>query len=165
VPGGRGLAALEATLLGLTGITVASCWQRLQIYEDAYGASRLRLGVAVIELAILAVLVVTLAKVLVRRWTGHAGALLALFVGIAVFASSLNADGYVATTNLDRAARGKGLDVDYLASLSVDARAALDHPFVQADPDLYARLQDGFSSSCARTGLRSYRGLGRCPVW
>ncbi len=63
VPGGRVLSFLEAALLVLTGTTVVSCWQRLRIYEDAYGASHLRLGVALVELSVLGVLALTLGKV------------------------------------------------------------------------------------------------------
>jgi hypothetical protein len=161
VPGGRLLTALEGTLLVLTGITVASCWQRLRIYEDAYGASHLRLGVAFVELAVLGVLLLTLGKVIARRWTGHAGAVLAFAMVLAVVAGGFDADAYVARTNLDRAAGGKPLDVDYLASLSADARSALDHPVVTANPALSARLRASFCGP--RTGdLRSYRGLPRC---
>jgi hypothetical protein len=161
VPGGKLLAALEAILLVLTGITVASCWQRLRIYEDAYGASHLRLGVAFVEASVLGVLVLTLGKVVARRWTGHAGAVLAFGTAMAVVASGFNADAYVARTNLDRAAAGKALDVGYLLSLSGDARPVMEHPFVRQDAELAARLDARY---CAPTGrdLRSLRGLGRC---
>jgi hypothetical protein len=163
VPGGALLTALEAALLALTGITVVSCWQRLGIYVEAYGASRLRLGVAMIELGVLGVLVLTLVKVVLRRWTGHAGALLALFAGLAVFATGINADAYVASVNLDRASRGKPLDLDYLASLSIDAHGVVGHPFVKDNPEVRERLEAGFSSGCKSMGdLRARRGLGRC---
>jgi hypothetical protein len=119
----------------------------------------LRLGVALVELTVLGVLVLTVVKVAFRGWTGHGGALLALVTAIAVFASALNTDAYVALRNLDRAANGKTLDVGYLVSLSSDARAALDHPYVQADPALYARLA---STLCAprQEGFRAFRGFG-----
>jgi hypothetical protein len=161
VPGGRVLSSLEGALLVLTGITVASCWQRLGVYEDAYGASHLRLGVAFIEVAILGIVLLTLGKVVMRRWTGHAGAVLAFGVAIAVVASGFDADSYVARTNLDRASHGKPLDVAYLTSLSGDARHLLDHPFVAAHPELAARLEASFCAPRA-SSWRSFRGLGRC---
>jgi Domain of unknown function (DUF4173) len=161
VPGGKVLAGLEGALLVLTGITLVSCWQRLRIYEDAYGASHLRLGVAFVELTVLGLLVLTLGKVAFRRWTGHGGAVVTLFTAIAVLASGFNTDAYVALRNLDRAADGKTLDVPYLASLSADARAALDHPFVKASPALAARLEASFCAPRA-DGFRAFRGIGRC---
>jgi hypothetical protein len=161
IPGGVALASMETTLLVLTGVTLASCWQRLCVYEDAYGASRLRVGVFVIELAVFGLLALTLAKVLFRRWHGYGGATLLLAVGAALLASSFNGDAYIANRNLDRAASGKGLDEAYLASLSVDARSALGHPFVARDPALSGRLR---ARICApRSGdWRSVRGIGSC---
>jgi hypothetical protein len=161
IPGGVALASLETALLVLTGVTLASCWQRLCVYEDAYGASRLRLGVFVIELAVFGLLALTLAKVLFRRWRGYGGATLLLGVGAALLASFFNGDAYIANRNLDRAASGRGLDEAYLASLSVDARSALGHSFVTRDPALSGRLRARF---CApRTeDWRSVRGIGSC---
>ena len=73
----------------------------------------------------LGVLALTLVKVVARRWTGHAGAVLAFAALVAVVASGFNADAYVARTNLDWAANGKPLDLAYLESLSGDAWVAL----------------------------------------
>jgi hypothetical protein len=161
--GGTTLKVLEVVLLLLSGVTVASCWQRLTIYEDAYGATRLRLAVAVIEAVILGVLLLTSAKVIAHRWKGYGGSIVAFATGVAVFASGINADAYVATTNLDRAARGKRLDVEYLASLSVDARQALKHPVVRNNPELAELLEARFCRARGeRSGLRSLRGLGSC---
>jgi hypothetical protein len=160
-PGGLALASLETTLLVLTGVTLASCWQRLCVYEDAYGASRLRLGVFVIELAVFGLLGLTLAKVLFRRWRGYGGAALLLTVGTAVLASSFNGDAYIAKRNLDRAASGLGFDESYLASLSVDARSALAHPFVVRDPALSGRLRARLCTPRSED-WRSVRGLGSC---
>jgi hypothetical protein len=161
VPGGFLLTSLEGSLLLLTGITVASCWQRLGIYEDAYGASHLRLGVAFVEVAILGVVLLTFVKVVARRWTGHGGAVLGFAVVTAIIASGFNADAYVGRTNLDRARAGKPLDVDYLTSLSPDARSVLAHPFVQEHPEIAAQLEARF---CAprHASWRSFRGTGRC---
>ncbi len=158
IPGGRLLVSAECALLGLTAITLASCAQRLAIYEDAYGATRLRLGVAFVLLAVLAALGLTFVKVLRRGWSSYGGALASLAVVLAVLASWFNADGYVARTNLDRAARGKPLDVPYLTSLSVDARAVLTHPRVAVDPALERTLRDAYCADRADRGWRALRG-------
>jgi hypothetical protein len=139
-------------------VTLASCWQRLAVYEDAYGASRLRLGVLVAQIFVLGVLLLTLAKVLLPRWRGYASGVVILAGLVAVAASHFNADAYVATRNLDRAAAGSWLDEDYLASLSADARPALAHPVVVARPDLADRLAAAYLAP--RTGdWRELRGL------
>ncbi len=162
VPGGRLLVSLECTLLALTAITVASCAQRLAIYQEAYGATRLRLGVAFVIVTVLCALALTAKKAVHRAWTGYGGALVSSIVGVAVVASSLNADAYVAWTNLDRAARGRALDVATLTSLSVDARGALSHPRVLADADLQATLQRAYCPDRSSVDWRAFRGIGRC---
>lgn len=162
VPGGRVLAGLEAVLVALTAVTVASCGQRLRIYEDAYGASHLRVGVAFIEVAILGLLALTLVKILWRSWRGYAGSVLAWGVVAAVLASQFNADVYVGRRNLDRAMEGKSLDENYLGSLSADARPLLAHPFVRANPRLSSFLTERYCANPAHD-WRSARGpLGPC---
>jgi hypothetical protein len=163
VPGGTWLRGLEGALLGLTAITVVSCAERLAIYEDAYGATRQRLGVAFVILGVLGALAVTMAKVVRRGWGAYAGTLASFFVGLMVVASLVNADEYVARTNLDRAARGKPLDAAYLATLSTDARAVLSHPVVAARPELHEALAHAYCRPRS-TGWRALRGIGSCSA-
>jgi hypothetical protein len=162
VPGGRMLVGAECTLLALTSVTVASCAQRLAIYEDAYGATRQRLGVAFVLLAVLGALALTACKAVRRGWRGYGGALSSFLVGLAVLASTVNADAYVAGTNLDRAARGRPLDLGYLSSLSQDARGALTHPYVVANEGLRTVLATSYCSGRPQTDWRGRRGFGRC---
>ena len=162
VPGGPVMIALEATLLVLTGVTVASCAQRLAIYEEAYGATHERLGVAFVGLAILGILALTLVKVLKRSWRGHAGWTLTFLTGLAVVASAVNTDAYIARTNLARAARGKSLDVYYLSSLSRDAASVLTDPAVTVSPAIAAELAQSYSSAAPASDWRARRGLGQC---
>jgi hypothetical protein len=161
VPGGPVLVALEGTLLALTGVTVASCAQRLAIYESAYGATHERLGVAFVGLAILGILALTLVKVVKRGWRGHAGWTLVFLTGLSVVASLVNTDAYIARTNLARAAAGMPLDVDYLASLSGDARSVLSDPVVLGSPAVAAALSESYCHA-PQSDWRERRGLGRC---
>jgi hypothetical protein len=110
---------------------------------------------------VLGVLALTLVKVLARRWTGHGGAVLALAAVVAVGASAFDADAYVARVNLDRASAGEALDVDYLLSLSGDARAVIGHSYVQERPDLREALEARMCTPRGE-GLRAFRGFGHC---
>ncbi|MEO7096878.1 MAG: DUF4153 domain-containing protein, partial [Polyangiales bacterium] len=76
VPGGVVLSAVESALLVLTGLTLVSCMQRLRLYEEAYGATHLRLGVGFIGIALDGVLLCTLAKAVLRSFRGFGGAAL-----------------------------------------------------------------------------------------
>ncbi|NUP12638.1 MAG: DUF4173 domain-containing protein [Polyangiaceae bacterium] len=164
--GGPVLRALECSLLLLSGVTVASCWQRLSVYVDAYGATELRLGVAFVEIAVVIMLVLTATKSIARSWQGYGGAALTSVCVLGTAAAMFNADGYIAHTNLERAANGKGLDERYLASLSPDACAALSHPLVRGDATLRRPLERRFEAYFAGRDVRSMRGVlprASCP--
>jgi hypothetical protein len=72
-PGGAWLAGIETTLIGLTGVALASSWQRLSVYEVAYGYTYLRLMVGMGQAAVLALLLLTAAKAIRRGWRGSWG--------------------------------------------------------------------------------------------
>ena len=78
-------------------------------------------------------------------------------VGVAVVASSLNADAYVAWTNLDRAARGRALDVATLTSLSVDARGLSPTRGSSRTRHLQATLQRAYCPDRSSVDWRAFR--------
>ena len=98
-----------------------SSWQRLNLYEEAYGYSRLRayttvfipwLGALLVAAGVLDVL----GKM---RWFGLS--LVIVIVGFAFSLPILNIDRFIASRNIDRAVSGEEFDAAYLASLSSDA--------------------------------------------
>ncbi|MFC4149346.1 DUF4173 domain-containing protein [Micromonospora mangrovi] len=112
------------TLLSL--VVVASALCRMRVYIDAYGATRLRLVVATVELwlGLLFVLVGVATMRLRGDWLPRLvlGAAVVALLGLAV----VNPDRLIADWNVDRYRRSERLDVDYLAQLSADAVPALD---------------------------------------
>lgn len=163
VPGGAPLAAIEGALLILTGVSLVSCAQRLRIYEEAYGATHLRVGVAFVILVAFAVLSCTLAKAVFRGFSTFAATTLVAVTACALCASFFDADAYVARTNLDRVTRGKALDFAYLAQLSADACAQADHPVLTAQPYTRKHLVLSWAEKQRVGDLRERRGLVRCP--
>jgi hypothetical protein len=164
VPGGLALKAIESALLVLTGLTLFSCVNRLRLYEEAYGATHLRVGVAFVALAAFAVLLCTLAKSVFRDLRSFGAATLTSLVACATLAALFDADGYIARTNLDRASRGKHLDTTYLISLSADACAAADHPVLTGQPELRRFVIEQWSANSQVSDVRSRRGFQRCPA-
>jgi len=164
IPGGIALSAIESTLLVLTGITLLSCAKRLRIYEEAYGATHLRIGVALVGLAVLGVLVCTLAKSIFRGGRFFGGAVATTLTAVCLVGSAIDADAYVARTNLDRYLRGATLDERYLQTLTQDACAVLSHPALVADRELGDRLYDAWMQDVTSTDVRGFRGLRRCPI-
>jgi hypothetical protein len=109
------------------------------------------------------VLACTLAKSIFRGFRWFFGASLTAVTVVALSASALNADAYVARANLERSMRGAPLDEEYLQSLTADACAALDHPALRDDPLLRDRLSSGWILKETTGEWRGFRGLGRCP--
>ena len=143
----RPYLALATALVGLTLVVLASAALRLQLYQDAYGWTELRLYVAV-SIVAMAVTLATLAAFLLTdrtRWLGHAMAVIGVvsLVGLNIIAPP----AFVAERNLQRVIDPSlvppdgeaSLDADYLAVLSDDAIPAM----VAALPRLPAAEADG----------------------
>ncbi|TWG15086.1 DUF4153 domain-containing protein [Micromonospora taraxaci] len=116
---------LLGALTALSLVIVASALYRMQVYADAYGATRLRLVVATIELW-LGLLFVLVGVAVVRL---RADWLPRLVIGTAVLAllglALVNPDRLIAERNVDRYLQTGRLDVGYLSGLSADAVPAL----------------------------------------
>ncbi|MEH0936815.1 DUF4153 domain-containing protein [Micromonospora psammae] len=117
---------LIGALAALSLIVVASALYRMQVYADAYGATRLRLVVATVELW-LGLLFVLVGAATIRL---RAGWLPRLVLAAAVVAllglAAVDPDRFIAERNVDRYLRTERLDVHYLSGLSADAVPALD---------------------------------------
>jgi hypothetical protein len=115
------LRALLVALCALCLVVLASALKRLGLYEEAYGATRLRLlaGANILWLgAVLALVVATLASGR-TGWLPRAVVLVSA-VGAVAFAAT-NPDGRIAAQSLERLRAGADVDQAYLAELSADA--------------------------------------------
>ncbi|SBT49468.1 DUF4153 domain-containing protein [Micromonospora auratinigra] len=110
----------------LSLVVVASALYRMRVYTDAYGATRLRLLVAVAELwlGLLFVLVGAATVRLRGSWLPRValGAAVLALLGLAL----VDPDRLIAERNVERWQRTGRLDVTYLSGLSPDAVPALD---------------------------------------
>jgi hypothetical protein len=161
-PGGAALAALEATLLALVALALASCWHRLRVYEQMYGYTYERLGVALFDLGVLGLLLATMLKSLARRWRGYGSTVATFATLFVVFVGCFDADAWIAKANVARAAQGRPLDVDYLATLSADAGVVLKDPIVAGDWHARMRLETAWrmrDDEQREGGWRARRGL------
>lgn len=121
---------LVRALLGLLGalalVVVASALYRVQVYEQAYGFTRLRLLVTVFEVwvGLVLLLAVTAGVWLRARWVPRT----ALLVGVLMLLGLTFAgpDGLIAQHNVTRYAQTGKIDSAYLRHLSDDAVPALD---------------------------------------
>lgn len=144
----RAFSALSCALVALVLIILFSAFQRLSLYEAAYGFSRLRATAHVFMLWLAALLIATAVLQAVSRprafWLA---ALLALF-GFGAALGLLNVDAFIVCQNVQRAQAGSPMDVPYLVSLSADAVPALTRMFTDASLDASVREGVGAALAC-----------------
>ncbi len=144
--------ALSLGLVALVLAILASAFQRLTLYETAYGFTRLRTypHVFMIWLAILLV-AIALMEVLGRQRLFINAVLLAA-MGFGATLGILNIDKFIVQRNLERADAGMLLDVGYLTTLSTDAIPMLAQNLT--NNDLPVVIHDGIVAVliCYRNG-------------
>ncbi|MDO9088348.1 MAG: DUF4173 domain-containing protein [Anaerolineaceae bacterium] len=106
-------------------VMLVSSFQRLVLYENAYGFSRLR-TYSHLFLPWLAVLIVFVIILEILQRQGHlAFTILAVAAGFVVTSIAFNIDGFIARQNIQRATlseqEGYALDFYYISELSSDA--------------------------------------------
>lgn len=149
---------LNLLLVGLVGVIVVSALQRLLLYEEIYGFTRLRTyaHAAIIWLGLLFVpyLVALVAGRL--RWFAP-GVLLAV-LGFVGTLNGLNVDSFIARQNLSRYDRGHELHTRYLITLSDDAVPALVVQFARGDPIVNQVLGPGLACRAEELNVDYGRG-------
>jgi hypothetical protein len=117
----RLFSTVSVLIVVLVGVMLVSAYQRLSLYEMAYGFTRLRtyVHVSLIWLGVLLAAVVVLE--ILRRERLFAPAALLAALGFALTITVLNVDAFIVRQNVGRAMRGQGLDVPHIASLSTDS--------------------------------------------
>jgi len=140
----RGFSAMGIALVALVLVILFSSFQRLSLYEAAYGFSRLRTyaHVFIVWLGILLVAVAVTQALRCQRTL--ATVILLILLGFVATLNLLNVDGFIARQNVQRAVQGSTLDGDYLATLSTDAVPTLLQSF--ASPSLSPALKADLGS-------------------
>lgn len=125
-PRERLLKGLLGVLCVLTLVVLVSALRRMDVYEDAYGLTRVRISVYAVDLWLAGVF----AAVMVAGATGKAAWLPRAVVGLTVVSllafTLSNPDGRIAQSAVERWERVGEIDEGYVATLSTDALPALD---------------------------------------
>jgi ABC-type multidrug transport system fused ATPase/permease subunit len=137
-------SVMAGLLLAQVGVMLISAFQRLRLYEQAYGFTSLRLAAHVFMVFVGLLL---LALILMELTNSFRRLGLVLMLGVLAFSLvmvGLNEDALIAQQNLERAVQGEKLDAAYLVhDLSNDAVPTLfrymDDPDI--DPELQEKLQ------------------------
>lgn len=121
----RIFSGLGVGIVALVLVMLVSAFQRLVLYETAYGFSRLRTYTHVFMVWLGLLLVVTVALEIARRERAFALAAVLASLGFAASLGAMNVDGFIVRQNVNRSLAGEAFDADYLMNLSDDAVPAL----------------------------------------
>lgn len=156
----RTFSTLGIILVGLVIVMLVSAFQRLMLYEEAYGFSRLRTytHVFMIWLGLLLIAVVFLE--ITRREQLAALAMIIASLGFIISLNLLNVDASIVRQNLQREVRAetdesfaKGradLDAQYFLDLSDDAVPVLVDAFMNTALPENVREKTGAALACKR---------------
>lgn len=144
-------------------VMLVSAFQRLLLYEAAYGFSRLRTYSHVFIIWLGALLVVVVLLEVRRRQRSFASAALLVGLGFAISLNLLNVDAFIVHQNVNRTTRGEDLDVSYLASLSDDAVPALREEYFSSA--ISSGTRDGVGAVLACRGAAEDARSPRAKPW
>jgi FlaA1/EpsC-like NDP-sugar epimerase len=156
----RLFSTLGVILVGLVIVMLVSAFQRLVLYEEAYGFSRLRTytHVFMIWLGLLLIAVVFLE--ITRRERMAALAMIIAALGFIVSLNLLNVDAFIVGQNLQREfraekdaafARGRAdLDAQYFLDLSDDSIPVMATAFLDTSLPETVREKTGAALACKR---------------
>ncbi len=148
----RTFSLLGIGLVALVAVILVSAFQRLLLYESAYGFSRIRTVTHVFMIWLGALLVMTVALELLRKPRLFGLAALFTVVGFGATLNLMNVDDFIVRQNVQRARGGFELDAPYLVSLSDDSIPALAAAF--NNPALPQTLRDDLGGTLAcRTAI------------
>ena len=151
----RLFSLLGVVLFALVSVILVSSFQRLLLYEDAYGFTRLRTYTHVFIIWLGALLLAVSLLELFQKQGYFALATLAAAVGFVVSLNVINVDGFIVRQNVARMANGAALedaeqgrdgtnvDISYLATLSEDAVPVLVRLYEEADSRLEEEVVAG----------------------
>ncbi len=122
-------SGLGVLLVSLVTVILVSSFKRLQLYESAYGFTRLRTYTHVFTICLGLLLLGVVILELTKRQRHFTFAFLIAGLFFVVFLNFLNVDGFIARQNYVRINEGNVLDVGYLASLSTDVVPVLAEIF------------------------------------
>ena len=124
---GWGFSALGLTLVGLVALILVSAYTRLNLYELAYGYTRLRTLAHIFMIWIGLLLVAVAVLEITRNIQKLAVILICFILGFGITLNFLNIDQFIVRHNITRVMAGEhetfetDLDAGYLTTLSHDA--------------------------------------------
>lgn len=143
----RRFNAFSTALVVLLGVMLVSALLRLQLYESAYGFTRLRTYTHIFIYWLALALIIFLALLYRRELRRFAPAVFLGSMGFAATLNLVNIDGFIAQRNIQRFLRGEvfeaangrtypEVDISYLVGLTSDVMPVLESFAAEAPPEV-----------------------------
>ncbi len=131
----RAFQVLSLVAIGLTLLIVLVAFQRLRLYEEAYGFTMLRLysHIFAVWIGLIFLLLAADFASLFRRRRWFVGAVSVSAMAVLMALNVINPEAIVVSLNVDRAQATHKIDAQYLATLSNDATPTL---LASTSPDI-----------------------------
>ena len=155
-PHSRWFNGLSGLLVAQMGVILASALQRLLLYENAYGFTRLRTYTHVAILWMAGLFLAFLVLLLLGRLRRFVLVAAAAALGFTATLNLLNVDGFIVGRNAARLAQSGELDLSYLLQLSEDAVPALVDLGRTAPAEVQEALAPELACWFAQSELRQY---------
>jgi hypothetical protein len=141
----RFFSALSAGLVALVLVILVSAFQRLYLYESAYGFTRLRTYAHVLMIWLGVYMLAFLAMEIFKRQSLFINVTLAVVAGFSLTINLLHVDRFIVDRNVSRSIEGEPFDAGYLSSLSSDAVPAMVEHF--GNSALPVELREGIGAA------------------
>lgn len=132
---------LGVAVVGLVLVMLVSAFQRILLYEAAYGFSRLRTYTHIFLIWLGLLLVAVIVLEIIQRQKIFALAAVLAAAGFVGTLAVMNVDGFIVHQNVQRTMDGEELDIEYLESLSDDAVPTIADEY-RAAPEFSALHKD-----------------------
>jgi len=156
-------SGLVVGLVSLVIIILASSFQRLFLYESAYGFSQLRTYSHVFMIWLGILLMAVVAIEIFKHQRAFVTIALLVLMGFTASLNILNVDGFIARQNINRAVHGKELDASYLSTLTSDAVPTLAKAY--SSLDLPSKIKDGVGAAIVCYEAYSETDDSRVQSW
>ena len=158
-------SCLASLLLLQTGVMLVSAFQRLSLYEAAYGFTQSRLTAHVFMVFLGVILALSIILEITRAYKRLAFSLMLVLLAFGLTLAFLNVDRTIARQNIQHAQAGGKLDLAYLAGsgLSEDAAPELFAAF--DDPALKPELKNALGLALSCRSARFKQNNPEAPYW
>ncbi len=143
----RVFSGLSLMLFGLVLVILASAFQRLSLYEEAYGFTRLRTYTHFFIFWMAALLVGSALLEVFNARRRFALLLVIFAIGYSITLAIVNVDSYIVQQNIGQAQKNPSIDFEYLSTLSNGAVPTMVTRY--EDPTLEKSIHDGLGAELA----------------